>query len=310
MKLADIPARELRDRLGAGGVRLRTGPLVSCIRSSLDEVVHGMALHYAAHEVEPDDGFADFHVSVDRPRTLRRWFNPQVEFRLDERSPFSPLPGDQGFPMLEWGLNWCVTGLCHQYLSLHAAVIERGGQAMILPAPSGSGKSTLCAGLIHRGWRLLSDELTLIDPETLQVIPLPRPVSLKNASIEVIRGFAPEARFGPPVSETSKGVVCHFQPPAEAVARSNERAAPRFIVLPRYEAGAEARLVELGRGQALMRLIGNSFNYNVHGPRGFQVLADFVERCDCYEFSYSRLDEATALFAALADPGLPPPALA
>jgi hypothetical protein len=43
-------------------------------------------------------------------------------------------------------------------------VLERGGRALLLPAPSGSGKSTLCAGLAFNGWRLLSDELALLDP--------------------------------------------------------------------------------------------------------------------------------------------------
>ena len=51
----------------------------------------------------------------------------------------------------------------HQYLIIHAAVVEKNGLAAILPAPPGSGKGTLTAGSVLSGWRLLSDELTLID---------------------------------------------------------------------------------------------------------------------------------------------------
>lgn len=303
MRVAELTPPQLRRRLAGAGLRLRTGPVVSNVRSTLSEVVDGIALHYAEHIVEPDEAFADFHFSIDRPRGPRQWFKSQVLFRFDGEVHFNPLPGDQGFPMMEWGLNWCITGVCHQYLTLHAAVVERGGRALILPAPSGSGKSTLCAGLVFRGWRLLSDELTLIQPDTGDVVPLPRPVSLKNASIDVLRGFEPSARFGRIVHETIKGRVGHFQPLAEHVRRERETARPGWIVLPRYVAGAPARLEPLSKGRAFMSLIENAFNYNIHGARGFDILADLVERCDCYSFSYSSLDEAAALFARIGSAG-------
>jgi HprK-related kinase A len=300
VKVAELGPRQLDQLLTGPGLRLRTGPLVSCIRSPLPAVCEGLALHYAAHLVEEETGFADFHIGIDRPRGLRRWFNPQVIFSLDGQSPFTPLPGDQGFPMLEWAMNYCVSNLAHQFLILHAAVLERGGRALILPAPSGSGKSTLCAGLVFRGWRLLSDELAVIDPGSGQVVPLPRPVSLKNASIDVIRGFAPEVPFGPIVHETTKGSVGHFRPPADAVARADERALPGWVVLPRFEAGAPTRLEPLSKGRTLMRLVECAFNYNIYGREGFEMLADLVEHSDCFEFSYSRLDEATEEFSQLA----------
>ena len=301
MTVDDVRPLELRHRLTGEGLRLRTGPIVTNIRSSLAAVQRGIALHYASHEVEPSAGFADFHISVERPRTLRRWFQPQVVFRFDDAEPFAPLPGDQGFPMLEWGLNWCVSSHCHQYLTIHAAVVERAGFALILPAPSGSGKSTLCAGLTFSGWRLLSDELTLIEPESGLVVPLPRPISLKNASIDVIRAFAPSAAFGPVVTETTKGSVAHVRPPAEGVRRGLEKATPRWIVLPRYAAGAPSALTVLPKARAFMQLAENAFNYNVHGRQGFDLLARVIDGCECFEFSYSRLDEAVEIFRQLCD---------
>lgn len=303
MRVCELTPRQLRQRLAGPGLRLRTGPLVSCIRSTLTEVIDGVALHYAEHPVDDEQGFADFHFSIERPRSLRRWVEPQVLFRFDGDAPFSPLPGDQGFPMMEWGLNWCITGLCHQFLTLHAAVVEQGGRALILPAPSGSGKSTLCAGLIFRGWRLLSDELTMIEPATGLVVPLPRPVSLKNASIDVMRAFEPTVRFGRIVHETTKGKVGHFVPSVDHVRRVEEKARPAWVVLPKYEPGAPATLTPMPKGQMLMSLIENAFNYNVHGAGGFDLLVDLVDRCDCYRFTYSRLDEAATLFARLGASG-------
>jgi HprK-related kinase A len=299
--VADLAPPDLDRRLRESGLRLRTGPVVTSIRSTLPSVRQGIGLHYAQHRIVEDQGFADFHVEVGRPRTLRRWFHPQVVFHFDGLTPFRPLPGDQGFPMLEWGLNWCVSSHCHQYLIVHAAVLERDGRALVMPAPSGSGKSTLCAGLVYGGgWRLLSDELALIDPARGRIWPLPRPVSLKNASIEVIRALAPTAQFGEVVTETVKGRVVHVQPPKEGVLRADEAAVPAWVVLPRFAAGTAARLQPMSRARAFMQVVDNAFNYHVHGRSGFATVAALIDRSRCFEFTYSELNEAISTFHTLA----------
>jgi HprK-related kinase A len=298
--VSDLAIGDLRDRIRGDGLVLRTGPLVARIRSRLDAVLDGVALHYGQHSLVDAGEFVDFHVSVDRPSGLRRWYRPQVVFSFDGRQPFTPLPGDQGFPLLEWGLNWCVYNLCHQFLTMHSAVLERNGMAVILPAPSGSGKSTLCAGLAFRGWRLLSDELAVVQPQTGELIPIPRPISLKNHSIEVIRAFAPEAAFGAEVTDTGKGTVCHVRPPADALAKAHERVRARWVIFPKYLAGAPAQLKPLSRSQTFMALMGQTFNYHVHGREGFAILASLVEGCEGFEFTYSQLDEAVSLFDQLA----------
>lgn len=300
MIIQDLAPRLLRQALRGPGLGLRTGPVVTRIRSHVAAVEQGIALHYAQHPVEPDDAFADFHVSVERPRGLRRWVNPQVLFQFDGEEPFAPLPGAQGFPLLEWGLNWCIYTYCQQYVTLHSAVLARDGLALMLPAPSGSGKSTLCAGLAFRGWRLLSDELTVFEPATATIVPVPRPISLKNRSVDVIRAFAPDAVFSPAVPDTVKGTVAHVRPPGNAVQQAQARARPRWVVLPRYVAGAPAALVPAKRSRVMMALVENTFNYSIHGPRAFELLADVTSRCDCYEFTYGDLDEAVALFDRLA----------
>lgn len=278
---------------------MRTGPVVSRITTVLPLVENGIGLLYAKHALD-DSGFADFHVRVALARGIRRWLHPQVLFHFDGTVPFNPLPANQAFPMLEWGLNWCLSSHCHRYLTLHAAVVEMGGRALILPAPPGSGKSTLCAGLALSGWRLLSDELAMIDPETMMLTPVPRPVSLKNASIDVVRTFAPRAVLSPPVHETVKGRVAHMLPPGDAVLRAHESVPPGWVVIPRYMAGAPPQLTRLPKAQALMHLAENAFNYNVHGRSGFDLLANIVDKVDSYTFTYSRLEDASTTLQKLA----------
>jgi HprK-related kinase A len=300
--LDQLSLDDTRHRLrGQDGLRLQMGPFVVEIRTRLSDVAGSVAALYAGYPMVDDDTLVDFQVSVRKPAGLRQWTNPQVTFGFDGQEPFNPLPGDQGFPLLEWGLNWCVYANCHQYLILHAAVLERGGRALILPAPSGSGKSTLCAGLLFSGWRLLSDELALICPDTGNLVPHPRPVSLKNDSIDVIRRFAPQVRFGSRVEETVKGVVAHFAAPPDAILKSNEQAMPAWVVLPKYSAGCPATLQALDKAQGFMQLVQNAFNYEVFGLEGFRLLGSLMDRCACFTFEYSRVPEAVDMFARLAD---------
>lgn len=299
--LSGLSDHDVSRQLRGDGLRLHTGPLVFCIQSRVPAVASGLRALYGDYLLASPDRFADQHIGIEHAAGVRRWLRPQIVFTIDGQDPFAPLPGDQGLPMLEWGMNWCVTSQCHRYLILHAAVLERNGRALVLPAPSGSGKSTLCAALLFNGWRLLSDELALIDPQLGQLVPMPRAVSLKNASIEVMQGFAgPALRYGSVVRDTVKGRVAHFPAPTASVRRSDELALPGWIVFPRYQAGAATHLQALPRGRCVMSLIENAFNYNVHQAAGFKTLTDLVSSSACYTFTYHDLGQAMAVFDGLA----------
>ncbi|WP_088283336.1 HprK-related kinase A [Ideonella sp. A 288] len=300
MKLRELSRQELRARLHGDGLRVRTGPFNFRLQSPIESVADGLALLYGESPLSDDADFIDFTVTMARGTGLRRWIKPQARFVYDGESPFEPLPEDHAYPLLEWSMNWCISTQAHQYLLLHAAVIERHGFAAILPAPPGSGKSTLCAGLIHRGWRLLSDELALIDPATLSITPLARPVSLKNESLQVIRAFEPSAVLNQETRETTKGTVTHMRVPAEHLARLDETAQPRWVIFPRFVAGSDADLRPRPKADSMLELARNGFNYSLLGRTAFDALAGVIDTSDCYEFSYSRLDDAVAVFDRLA----------
>ncbi|HEY5799198.1 MAG TPA: HprK-related kinase A [Burkholderiaceae bacterium] len=300
MRIADLEPRALRAALHGEGLRFRMGPFSVCVRTRLRKVVEGIALLYGDYELLGDDAYIDFSVALDCPFNLHTLIGPQVRFLFDGAPAFLPLPLAQAFPMFEWGLNWCVSAHANDYLIVHAAVVERDGLCAILPAPPGSGKSTLCATLIHRGWRLLSDELTLIQLRDRMVVPLPRPVSLKNASIGIVRNYVPGVTVSSPVSDTVKGTVAQIRPPADSLARDGEACRAGWIVFPRYVAGSLPVLDAMPRSRAFMEIADNAFNYSLLGAAGFDALADVVDGARCFTFSYSQLDDAVAAFDNLA----------
>ena len=290
---------EIARRLRGRGLVIRTGPFNFRIRSPIRSVAVGLALLYAEYPLSDESEFVDFDVHLDTGAGIRRWLRPQVRFLYDGAAPFEPLPIGHAIPFLEWAMNWCISSQAHQYLILHAAVVERDGLAAILPAPPGSGKSTLCAGLISRGWRLLSDELTLISPGDLSITSLCRPVSLKNQSLSVISAFEPSAIFSAVTHDTAKGAVTHMKVPARHLDRVAEPAKPGWIVFPKYVPDAPPKLTPRSRASSMLELGRNAFNYTLLGRTGFETLSGVISASSCHDFEYSVLDDAVATFDAL-----------
>lgn len=299
MILSDLSDGEIARRLSMRGLAICCGPFIVRLISPIASVADGIKLLYADYRLPQSDDFADFHLTVAPPKGIRRWLRPQVIFSLDGYRPFEPLPIVQAYPLFEWSLNWSIANLAHQYLILHAAVIERGGCVLIMPGPPGSGKSTLCAGLVSRGWRLFSDELALIDVTDRRIYPLVRPISLKNESLDVIRRFVPGVIFNRVTSDTAKGTVTHMKVPVEHIRRADEPAPARWVVFPKYSAGEPAAFTPRPKATSMMELGRNAFNYSVLGGAGYDALGDVIEASECYDFRYGDLNDAVELFNRL-----------
>ncbi len=289
----------LRDDLRTTGAVLGVGPFVIRLRSALDTVATALALYYERQLLAPDTPFCDFHIAIRRAAGLRAVWRPQARFFIDGNSPFKPLPLSQAYPLFEWGLNWCIAQHAHHFLMIHAAVVERDGRALILAGAPGTGKSTLCAALVLSGWRLLSDEFALVALSDGRLSALPRPISLKNAAIGIVRRRFANAVLGPEAHDTAKGTVAHLRCPPHSVDRAAERAAPAHIVFPLYASGSPNTLSPLAKAYALVKLVDGSFNYNVLGSRGFEAAADLIGACTCHNLDFSDLDQALRLLDAL-----------
>lgn len=256
---------------------------------------------YERYPVPPPDTIVDFNVTLHAAGRRHGWYGDALaNFLIDGVEIREPFLRSLSWPYLEWAANYGFGTRSHHLLLVHAAVVERhDGGAIALPGRPGAGKSTLTAALVARGWRFLSDEFLVIDPATSNLIPFPRPLSLKQRSIDIVRALAPEAPFSPMFEGTHKGNVAYMRVPDASVDRALEPARLRWVVFPLYQEGAGLILESKSKARAFLEMADNSFNYQIRGALGFEDLRRVFETVSCYDLAYDDMDAAIAALESL-----------
>jgi HprK-related kinase A len=289
IRAGDLSEAQIDHALRSAGLGLHVASFRCLMRSNAGKLAKPIQLLYQDYLVDESvAGFYDFRVNLNKTRA-NFWTPWRVEFDWEGSSPFPSLPLAHAHPLFEWGLNWCVATASGAHTVIHSAVVERDGLALVLPGSPGSGKSTLCAALALGDWRLLSDELTIISQADGRVQPVPRPISLKNKSIDIIRAHVPSADMTVPVTDTHKGAIAYARPPSSAVAGSNCPVPVGYVVFPKFVAGAQLDFEPLTRAEALSELMENTFNVGLLGAAGFAALARAIANAKCYAVEYGDL---------------------
>jgi hypothetical protein len=208
--------------------------------------------------------------------------------------------GTELLATLEWAIaSVAVEVLGEGYLLLHAGVVARNGRAILLPGGSGSGKSTLTAGLAGAGFQLGSDEVAVLDPLMLEVLPFVRGICVKEGSRVPLASAYPSLLTDVPHHRFGGEEVWYLCPGAESWLPAPTPVSS--IVVPRYVAGSETSLEPLSRSSTLQVLLQESFSVPKHGSFGIGRLTDLLQDVECYRLTMGSLDEAVRLVTELAD---------
>lgn len=303
MRFADADPGWIQASLANGGLAIDCGTARIRVEGHVPGLATAIRTVYAAYPVDRPDGMFDVSVRIRRARGLRAILRPQVELICDGIRDLEPFPLDTALPLLEWGVNYQLASRLFCFLLLHAGVVERHGRCVVMPAMPGSGKSTLTAALSLRGFRLMSDEFGVVRLQDSHLLPMLRPVALKNQSIDVIVRLAPDAVIGPRYPKTHKGTVAHLAPIESHVDARHSPAAPALVVFPRFDASAGVEIEPVSRARAFARLAVNSFNYDALGADGFDALGRLVQASTCWQLRYGDLEGAIAAVGRLLDEG-------
>jgi hypothetical protein len=175
----------------------------------------------------------------------------------------------------------------------HAAAVARpDGSVALLCGASGSGKSTLAGELLRRGCAYLTDETSVLDPDTLEVQPFPKPLSFKVGSHGVFADVHPAWAADDDVWLVPSGDIAEVSVPTSPLE-------PRLLVFPTYNPlvdGAQMEEVSPGEAAYLVGTQSSRLRDVVGGP--LPALARLARRVRAYRLRYS--DSADASEGVLA----------
>ena len=100
---------------------------------------------------------------------------------VPDREPSGTNPSQEAWDQLQTELTLFAVKRLARLVPVHSAAIAWNGRVLVVPARPEGGKSTLAIAAHEAGATVLSDEYTLIDPETGLVTGWVRPVRRRNA---------------------------------------------------------------------------------------------------------------------------------
>lgn len=165
---------------------------------------------------------------------------------------------------------------------IHAAAVEWSGAAVILVAPSGTGKSTTTFGLLHEGFRYLSDELAPVDLQTLAVQPYPHALCLKSP---------PPPPYVLPATTLRTEVTLHL-PVSDLPSTTCDTAVPlgAIFFLSREEA-SNTFVKRIDAAEASVRLYANALNNLAHSGEGLDAAIHLSSKIPCFRLQLGELTQ-------------------
>jgi len=294
--------RNAKRQLAGPGLLMGVGPIMTRISIKFPSVRDDFLHIYKDYPLYDGSQIIDYYLNVHAKNLYRRYLRPQVTINTLMNDDFVPLPQSMGLLSVEMGMNWQVAFGCKTHVLFHSGVVEKNSIGVIIPAISGSGKSTLSAGLAYDGWRFFSDEFGMLNAQTGELYPYPRPVSLKNESIAVMKDWlGNDEPFSREFEGTPKGTICYLRPPVSSLEKMHEPVKPRVVIHPIYSPNAKSDIKPLTETMAFFRLVRSSANYGDIGAPAFRALAKIAKECVSFEITYSSLEEAIRLVNKIID---------
>jgi hypothetical protein len=167
-------------------------------------------------------------------------------------------------------------------LPLHACAVDWHGQAIVFPATSGSGKSTLALALLRGGFKLLSDDMPILQRQpdgSFRLLPFPERSRVLPSSLDFFPELAGVRDWAQP-----SGTKLLFDPSDIFDDCYAKESKPVMIVLPKIAHAPVSLLSPVAPSSALTAIMAGMAFGSTGDSMGSHLptLVDFVASCRTY----------------------------
>ena len=182
-------------------------------------------------------------------------------------------------------------------IAIHAAAITDGQGCVLIAGPCGAGKTTLTAALLKEGYGYLTEDTTLIDRSTRNIIPSRASLCVKEGSWNVVSELYP-AHSTLPVQSRLEGTPVRYLPPSDGAISSADQTDPfvKGLVFTKHRDDQGTSLKRIPRIDAIRKL--EEAGYEVSDGFSNEEFQDFLTwyaQVETYEITVNSLPEAVSL---------------
>lgn len=174
-------------------------------------------------------------------------------------------------------------------IAIHGAAAYSEESGGIIVGRSGAGKSTLSLALARRGVTIASDDVTLIEPQSLEMLPIPRCFHLDSESVALLRADGFRFPF--------MWKLHHHMTPADIGMRPVPPLRPRFLIFMSGERAQHAKLAPISQAEMAARLLSETGQGPLANLETIAVLTWLASEASCHVLITGPLSETADVVA-------------
>jgi hypothetical protein len=159
-------------------------------------------------------------------------------------------------------------------VAVHGATVCAGNFAAMLVGHSGAGKSTLSLALARRGFSVATDDVTLVDPATLNLLPIPRCFHLVAHSVALLESDG--LRFPRAWKRFS------FVVPSDLSAQTSQACRVRLLILITGPRAQHVYLAPISQAEMAARLLSETGQGPLADPETVGLLSRLAGSASSY----------------------------